>query len=180
MGIRHLIFVAASAAVVASGASPSVGVAAAKEDLPNFHEVHPYLYRGGEPTEAGLKKLQEKGVKTIIDLRGTGPVTKEEKKAVEHEGMRYINLPMDSRAPSKKTVTTFLNEVEKAKDAPDGKSSVFVHCQHGSDRTGCLVGVWRVKDEGWSYDDAYKEMRKYYFTPKFINLSETVHQYASK
>jgi tyrosine-protein phosphatase SIW14 len=181
MSIRQQVLIVASAAIMASGAFANTPIGATvKEDLPNFHEVHPYLYRGGEPTEAGLKKVQDMGVKTIIDLRGTGPVTESEKKFVEAQGMHYINLPMDSQAPSKKAVSTFLNEVEKAKDAPDGKSSVFVHCQHGSDRTGCLVGVWRVSQEGWSYDDAYKEMRKYFFGPKFINLSNTVREYATK
>jgi tyrosine-protein phosphatase SIW14 len=181
MSIRQHIVVVASVAIIAGWAFPNAGVgAAAKEDMPNFHEVHPYLYRGGEPTDAGLKKAQEMGVKTVIDLRGTGPVTESEKKFVETQGMHYINLPMDSRAPSKKAVSTFMNEVKKAKSAPDGKSAVFVHCQHGSDRTGCMVGVWRVAQEGWTYDDAYKEMRKYYFSPKFINLSNTVRKYSAK
>ncbi len=35
--------------------SSSGRVLAKIEDLPNFHEVHPFLYRSGEPTEAGLK-----------------------------------------------------------------------------------------------------------------------------
>jgi protein tyrosine/serine phosphatase len=151
----------------------------AKEDLPNFHEVHPYLYRGGEPTNFGLAKVEKMGVKTVIDLRGSGPVTEAEKREVERLGMRYINMPMDSRAPSRDTVTTFLDEVAKAKDDKD-RGAVFVHCQHGSDRTGCLVGVWRVAKEGWSYDDAYKEMRKNYFSPKFTNLSETVRRCVNK
>jgi hypothetical protein len=33
------------------------------EDLPNFHMVHPFLYRGGEPSKKGLQQLKEKGVK---------------------------------------------------------------------------------------------------------------------
>ncbi|HEY9717994.1 MAG TPA: dual specificity protein phosphatase family protein [Trichormus sp.] len=148
-----------------------------KEDLPNFHQVAPYLYRGGEPTEKGLAEAKKQGVETIFDLRGTGPDTKIEKEEAEKLGLRYFNLPMDSHAPSDEYVDKFLHAVEEAKAANSGHA-VYVHCQHGSDRTGCMVGVWRVTHDGWNYDKAYEEMRKYYFGPKFVNLSNTVRNYA--
>ncbi|HMO20649.1 MAG TPA: hypothetical protein PKC98_06755, partial [Candidatus Melainabacteria bacterium] len=31
------------------------------EDLPNFHKVHPFLYRGGEPSIKGMEKLSDMG-----------------------------------------------------------------------------------------------------------------------
>jgi protein tyrosine/serine phosphatase len=147
------------------------------EDLPNFHEVHPYLFRGGQPTPAGLNKLKEMGIATIIDLRGSPEQVYNEQKAAHALGMKCINLPMSSQPPTKKQVATFIKEVERA---ASGKSNgpVFLHCAHGSDRTGCLVGIWRVTHDGMGYDDAYKEMRKYYFTPKFTKLSGAVKQYA--
>lgn len=148
-------------------------------DLPNFHEVHPFLYRGGQPTEAGLKKLKEMGITTIIDLRGSPEMVFDERKAATALGLKCINLPMSSKAPTKEQVRTFLETVEEAQKQPD-KSKVFVHCAHGSDRTGCMVGLWRVTHDGWNYDQAYKEMRRYWFTPKFTNLSGTVAEYASK
>ena len=149
------------------------------EDLPNFHSVHPFLFRGGEPTSEGLKKVKEMGVSTIIDLRAPSVQVSDEARQADKLGIKSINLPMSSKAPTDKQVKTFLDAVQHAKDNPE-KGKVFVHCAHGSDRTGCLVGVWRVLNDGWSYDDAYKEMRKYYFSPKFTNLSHTVERYASK
>jgi len=144
-------------------------------DLPNFHEVHPYLYRGGEPTHAGLEKLKELGVKTIIDLRGDSARVQKEREEATVLGMTSINLPMTSRAPTESQVKTFLEAVERA---ADGKGPVFVHCAHGSDRTGCLVGIFRTSHDGWSYERAYREMRKYYFSPKFTELSGAVGKYA--
>src|SRR5579871_2748048 len=38
-------------------------------DLPNFNEVTPTLFRGGQPTEKGLSKLKALGIKTIVSLR---------------------------------------------------------------------------------------------------------------
>ncbi len=153
-----------------------------KEDLPNFHEVHPFLYRGGEPTRKGLEKVKEMGVKTVIDLRAKSERTMNERKVAESLGMKYVNLPMSSKAPTTKQVKTFLKAVDKAEEATkNGKpESVFIHCAHGSDRTGCLVGVYRVTHDKYSYDDAFKEMRKYWFGVRFTNLSGTVKKYADE
>jgi protein tyrosine/serine phosphatase len=145
-------------------------------DLPNFHQVHPYLYRGGQPTEAGLSQLKEMGIASIIDLRGHPGQVNAERKQAEALGFKFINLPMSSAAPSSKQVNTFLHEVANARQGKSGP--VFVHCAHGSDRTGCLVGIWRVTADGFNYGQAYREMRKYYFSPKFTQLSGTVKKYA--
>jgi len=155
------------------------GSASSKEDLPNFHEVHPFLYRGGQPTAEGLKKLKEMGIGTIIDLRGNPELTYNEGKEARALGMKWINLPMSSQPPTQKQVNTFIKEAEAA---ASGKSNgpLFVHCAHGSDRTGCLVGIWRVTHDKYDYDKAYQEMRKYYFTPKFTRLSGTVKEYAQE
>ncbi len=148
-----------------------------QKDLPNFHQVHPFLFRSGEPTERGLAKAKEKGIRTLIDLRGAGEQTKSEQQAADRLALKYINLPMSSEPPTKKQVDVFLRTVKMAAKAPDG-GAVLVHCAHGSDRTGCLVGIWRVTQDQWTFDEAYKEMRKYWFTPKFTKLSGAVRQYA--
>lgn len=147
------------------------------EDLPNFHEVHPFLYRSGEPTRAGLSRLKEMGVKTLIDLRAPSEQKFDEKEAAAQLDMKYIRMVMTSAPPTKEQVNTLLNEIKKAQQDPSS-GKVLVHCAHGSDRTGCMIGIWRVSQEGWNYDEAYKEMRKYWFTPKFVKLSGAVKEYA--
>lgn len=148
-------------------------------NLPNFHQVHPYLYRGGEPTTKGLKQLSKMGVKTIIDLRNPGEKKIPEENLASKLGMTYISIPMGPQAPTETQVKTFVSAVENAKDNPKS-GSVFLHCAHGSDRTGCLVGIWRVTHDKFSYDEAYKEMRKYYFGPKYTLLSGAVQSAAGK
>ncbi len=144
-------------------------------NLPNFHQVHPFLYRGGEPTAEGLKQLHDMGVTTIIDLRGHVEKVLKETAIAKGLGMKCINLPMTNKAPTAKQVKTFISTVEKAQADPS-KGSVFVHCAHGSDRTGCLIGIWRVSHDNFTYDEAYKEMRKYYFGPKYTLLAGAVQQ----
>lgn len=148
-------------------------------NLPNFHQVHPFLYRGGEPTAEGLKQLAKMGVKTIIDLRNPG-----EKKIPEQDlalklSLNYISIPMGPQAPTETQVKTFVTAVEAAKNNPK-QGSVFLHCAHGSDRTGCLIGIWRVTHDNYSYEEAYKEMRQYYFGPKYTLLAGAVEQASKK
>jgi protein tyrosine/serine phosphatase len=164
----------------------AAGAEVVKSDLPNFHAVHSYLLRGGEPSINGLKTLKDLGVDVIVDLRAPTDKAQSEKSCAKRLGMKYINLPMSSKPPTQEQVNTFLKAVdEKAQlskdDAPQNKEekyphSVFVHCAHGSDRTGCMVGIWRVSRDHWSYEQAYKEMRKYYFGPQYKQLAEAVKQ----
>ena len=50
--------------------------------------------------------------------------------------------------------------------------AVYVHCRHGQDRTGLVVGLERVFIEGWDPADAYAEMLKYGFHTYFLGLKD--------
>ncbi len=146
---------------------------AAGEDLPNFHNVVPGVYRGAAPTSAGLKKLKQQGIHTIIDLRISPRQVKKEKEEAEQLGFQWINLPMGSDPPTTKQVSTLLATLKRAP-----QESVFVHCQHGADRTGCMIGIWRETQQGWTFDQTWKEMRKYGFNPHWKKLTASVQQRA--
>lgn len=147
------------------------------KDLPNFHKVTGYLYRGGEPSPAGMKQLKDMAVKTLIDLRAPTEAAHNEKEQAKKLGMRYINLPMSAEAPTQKQVDTLLATIDEAKR---NNEPVLVHCAHGSDRTGCMIGIWRVKRDNWAFDDAYNEMRKYWFGTKYTKLRNAVKERASR
>jgi protein tyrosine/serine phosphatase len=148
----------------------AAGAAAkAPQGLPNFHQVTSGIFRGGAPTGDGLKALKDMGIHTIIDLRISPKDVKVEKKTAEAMGFTWLNIPMGKEAPTQKQVDTFLATLAKAPDEP-----VFVHCQHGADRTGCMVGIYRVQVEGWSFAQACQEMGKYGFKPYLNELKEAV------
>jgi protein tyrosine/serine phosphatase len=47
--------------------------------------------------------------------------------------------------------------------------AVFVHCAHGADRTGLMIGLWRVQHDGWSYLAAAQEALHYgFFFHRFL------------
>jgi tyrosine-protein phosphatase SIW14 len=162
-----------SAAVRVQDAPPGIPSGTVVVGIPNFHVVHPFLVRGGAPTPEGLAHLKRLGVRTVIDLRIAPKRVRAERQLVEGLGMRSINLPMSSEAPTPHELQTFVKTVRDPASQP-----VFLHCEHGADRTGCLVGVYRVRYDGWSFDRAYREMRRYGFTPAYHKLTATVRRFA--
>lgn len=140
-----------------------------KPGLPNFHLVAGNIYRGGAPTKEGLNTLKTMKIHTIIDLRISPKEVREEKALAESMGFTWLNLPMGKEAPTKKQVETFLATLAKESTEP-----VFVHCQHGADRTGCMIGIYRVQVQDWSFDRAWTEMLKHGFKPYLSELKKAV------
>lgn len=143
--------------------------AGAAPDLPNFHPAAPGIWRGGAPTEAGLAHLKAMGVRTVIDLRISPKLVKREGQEARALGFHWINLPMGADPPTPKQVSTFLATLKRAPGEP-----VYVHCQHGADRTGCMLGIYRVTQQGWTFPQAYAEMRRDGFNPRWGRLREAV------
>ena len=117
--------------------------------LENFHRVSPTLYRGAQPTAEGMKQLERLGVKTVINLRSFHTDN------VELSGthLRREHLWVKTWHPEDEDVRRFLQIVTDTNATP-----VFVHCQHGSDRTGTMVAIYRIVVEGWTKDKAIAEM----------------------
>ena len=147
--------------------------AGAAPGLPNFHSVSPGIWRGAAPTETGLKQLRAMGVKTVIDLRIAPKTVQREGQEARALGFHWINLPMGADPPTARQVAVFLATLKRAPGEP-----VFVHCQHGADRTGCMLGIYRVTQQGWTFPQAYAEMRRDGFDPRWGRLREAVRQRA--
>ena len=123
-------------------------------------EVAPGLYRGGQPNAEGIAWLKSIGVKTVLNLRHYHGDT--EAKLVESAGLRYERIAIaSSDQPTREQVARFLTIVRDPTLRP-----LYVHCQHGVDRTGALMAVYRMEDENWSNLEAYAEME--YFDAHLI------------
>ena len=149
---------------------------AAVEDLPAYKTVAQGVYRGGQPSDAGLQKLKDTGVKTIVSLRNNKVLTASERKKAEALGIKFVNIPLDGISkPSNDTIKRFLAVVQDPQAQP-----VFVHCQFGQDRTGTMIGIYREEAQKWSADKAYKEMVANGFHPKYPWLSDAVYEYEQR
>jgi protein tyrosine/serine phosphatase len=57
---------------------------------------------------------------------------------------------------------------------------VLVHCSHGHDRTGLVIGLNRVINDGWTKDAAYEEMLEMGFHPELHGLHEFWEQFSGQ
>jgi tyrosine-protein phosphatase SIW14 len=140
-----------------SKASHTLGRKLTNKNIPNFGQVTPNLYRGGQPTPEGMKALKKLGVDIVVDMRGGRQET--ENKIADKLGMRYISIPSHCPFPTDKPWAQFLAVI---RDNPDRK--IFVHCRLGDDRTGLAIASYRIADEGWTAAEALNEMQSFGFT----------------
>ena len=119
--------------------------------IPRFQQVTPELFRGGQPVPESFGFLKWRGIKTVINLREEH----DERELVEKLGMNYVYIPLDAwdRVPDL-AIRRFFNVVNDPENQP-----VFVHCRRGADRTGFMIGLYRIAEQGWSAQQAYREAR---------------------
>jgi len=117
--------------------------------LPNFYRVSDGLYRGAQPNREGFRELKALGIKTVVNLRSYHS----DRANAEAAGLGYEHIFMKAWHPEDDEVVRFLRIVGDRSKAP-----VFVHCQHGADRTGVMIAIYRVAIQGWSKDEAIAEM----------------------
>lgn len=119
--------------------------------LPNFHKVSDQLYRGEQPKPEGFKELKKRGIKTVVNLRAFHS----DEGNIAGIGLAYESISFKTWHPEEKDMVKFLQIV-----TDKNKQPVFVHCQHGSDRTGTMCALYRMAVQGWAADEAIKEMKE--------------------
>ncbi len=135
-----------------------------RNDLPglsNFAKVSEDVYRGAQPEPAGFTELKKMGIKTIINLRANHS----DEKWLDGLGFYYISVPMEANNIGDKEAAAFLKVITDQRHKP-----YFVHCQHGSDRTGTMIALYRMYVQGWPRQKALGELSIYGFHEYFFNL----------
>lgn|GEM_PF-1081420 len=143
------------------------------EGVPNFGEVTPTLYRGAQPSDKGFKSLAQMGIDVIVDFRGLN--LNQEKREAAANNMKLILLSWDCRSPSDKIAADFLQIL---KENPGKK--IFVHCYGGIDRTGAMIAVYRMANEGWTEPEAMNEMHAFGYAFMHRIWCRAVDQYVKK
>ena len=158
----------------------------AQDLIPEFSPVFPgddstqspKIFRGPRPSQDhALEKLKIAGVNTVINLQGgdgdvplIGRIVRhtekgEKPQSIFNEGLaakaakitNYLNRPLLSYAsitPDEgKIIADVLDVMGDERYQP-----VYVHCEHGHDRTGMIVALYRVRYESYSMKKAHDEM----------------------
>ena len=121
-------------------------------------------YRGEQPQGQDYADLAALGVRTVIDLQADGE-NADEPQRVAAAGMRFFQIPRTTRVPpTAEQLALFRQIVNDPAHQP-----VYVHCAGGRHRTGVMTAVYRMEDEGWTADRAFREMKQYKFGWDFLH-----------
>src|SRR5947207_10105633 len=149
-----------------------------RHTIPNFAAVNERhkVYRGGEPlAPEGWDYVKSLGVRTVIKLNTETESTDAGAKA---RGLTVVPLPITARQ-QRTGSPDFSETIERAVNEMR-RGSVFVHCgsdsrskpnslhalfdlQGGQDRTGLVVGCYRVRVEHQKKVVARAEMKSFHF-----------------
>ncbi|MDO9391286.1 MAG: dual specificity protein phosphatase family protein [bacterium] len=135
--------------------------------VPNLFQVSENLYRSAQPDTLGMNNLKQLGIKTVVNLRSFHSDQDE----LGNTGLVREHIYMKAWHPEKEDVVRFLKIMADSARAP-----VLVHCQHGSDRTGTMCAIYRVAVQGWSKEEAIREMTQggFGFHKMFSNLPKWI------
>lgn len=103
------------------------------------------------PCEADVALLKERGITTIIDLRGEKDVARKPSGFANAEGFCYINCPIDEGSGVPESVEAVpesylaiacaANMPKVFRTIADAKSGVMFNCTAGKDRTGVVSAI---------------------------------------
>jgi protein tyrosine/serine phosphatase len=140
------------------------GVSTATARINNFGRVNQSYYRGAQPQDRDYADLAALGIRTVINLTSDDAEANERAMA-EKADMAYVEIPMTTHEPpTSAQVAKFLRIVNDP-----GSQPVFVHCVGGRHRTGVMTALYRMTHDGWTADQAFKEMKQYKFGADFLH-----------
>jgi protein tyrosine/serine phosphatase len=71
--------------------------------------------------------------------------------------MRYVQLPLyGDENPTPSEIKTAFAVLDDKSQAP-----IFIHCHAGKDRTGMIIGCYRIFHDGWPTQKALAEAKSY-------------------
>jgi len=150
--------------VVALASSAAASTNLSQIRIDNFGRVNDKYYRGAQPDGRDYADLAAIGVKTLVNLT-SDDADPDERAMAERAGMRYFQIPMTThRPPTDAQLAQFMSIVNNPANQP-----VYVHCVGGRHRTGVMTATYRMSEDGWSADQAFKEMKQYKFGADFLH-----------
>jgi hypothetical protein len=130
-------------------------------------EVAPGIYRGPAPESAAdYCQLRDLGVRTVLDIRKFRRRKLDEHgRCVRAHGMNYLRVPIGFYPNRDCSPDRALRVLTNARLYP-----IYIHCQLGRDRSGLVIGLFRIRCQGWSACDAYAEMQQFGFNERLRGL----------
>ena len=165
--MQRFLVVCGSAAAVYLGLSSVTQAFADSMPIDEFHQVGEGIYRGARPERVGMEALARSGIRVDLNLENDDSEIAKEQRVANELGIRMISIPFSGFwAPDDAKVDGVLSILGDPANYP-----IYVHCQFGQDRTGLIVGLFRVLHDHWEPRDAYNEMLQVGFHRSLVFLN---------
>lgn len=99
----------------------------------------------GRARQIAERLARERGVRLVISLTPMRP-------SLAVDGLRHVHLPMPG-VPHRDDVVRAVALIAEGLES----GAVWVHCQQGIDRTGCVLGSY-LASTGWGCDRVVEEL----------------------
>jgi protein tyrosine/serine phosphatase len=121
----------------------------------NLHRISPLMWRSAQPGPDAIRRLGERGIKTIINLRGVRDCGSYvlEKRACEAAGIALVDMPVNSRMAPEAQRILRLNEIFETVATP-----ALMHCKSGADRVGLAATLFLHLQEGKPLAEARRQL----------------------
>lgn len=134
--------------------------------VPNLRTISPGEYRGGQPLDSNAwVYIFSLGVSNVVKLNLESEGSDAPARAL---GMTVNYYPIDTlhQTVLKPSAVLVSNAVAVI------RPGTYVHCEHGEDRTGLIVGCKRVWVDQWRKEAAREEMLKDGFHKELHGLND--------
>lgn len=122
----------------------------------NSHEVSPgRLWRSYQPSPADLKRWKDRGIRTVVNLRGDKPsgFLFLEREACARLGLKLVTLRTWSREAPPKAFLHAIRDMFERIEYP-----ALIHCKSGADRAGLAAALYLFVHEGRPLGDALDQL----------------------
>lgn len=121
----------------------------------NLHQISPRMWRAAQPGPGAIRRLAQRGIKTIINLRGERNCGSYilEKRAAQKHGITLVDIPVNSRTAPDPARLLRLAEAFKSIEYP-----ALLHCKSGADRAGLVATLYLHLHEGLTIAEARRQL----------------------
>jgi protein tyrosine phosphatase (PTP) superfamily phosphohydrolase (DUF442 family) len=122
----------------------------------NYLPISSTLATAGQPTKEQFAAIKEAGYEVVINLAADDPpyAVVDEAEIVHQQGMEYIHIPVDWKAPTTADLDAFIAAMERNQERKR-----FVHCIANM-RVSAFLFLYRVIEEQIAADEAQELLHR--------------------
>lgn len=131
----------------------------------NMHEISPGVFRSNYPDPGRIAALAERGVRTVISLRGRGanPWSLLEAEACERYGIELHCVALKAKASPNRDALLELISLFRRVEKP-----LLIHCKSGADRAGLASAIYLMVIDGEPVSRARRMLAARYLHLPFL------------